>query len=527
MTKRKRENKGYRLCKGTYNDRQGKKRQGTKWVIEFRDHTDRPRPRRLTAFTDQRASHELGKTLVRLVALRAAGEGPDRELTERLELMPKRIREKLVEWGLLDSHRLTGSKSLSDHLDDWKAALLAKGNTAEHAGLVVGRVRRVFDCCGFRFWSDISASRVLSHLSELREDTDDRRGISAQTFNFYIQAIKQFCRWMVADGRATESPVVHLEGMNVRTDRRHDRRPLTVDEARRLLAATSGAGERYGMAGTERSLLYRVALESGLRAGELRSLMRASFALDTDPPTVTVAAAYSKHRREDVLPLRLDTVEVLRQHLKSKSPAAQVFAMPRPDDVARMLRADLADADIPYRDDAGRVADFHALRHTFITNLASSGVHPKTAQALARHSTITLTMDRYSHSYQEAESAALAALPDLGVPTDEAARATGTDGKTDDARLALHLALRGGSDDNSADSDGQSGANAADSEKAEKHGRNSVSSARNGEGGIRTRGAGNTPLNGLANRRLQPLGHLSGVYRSSLPAAVRLSIPFP
>ena len=32
-----------------------------------------------------------------------------------------------------------------------------------------------------------------------------------------------------------------------------------------------------------------------------------------------------------------------------------------------------------------------------------------------------------------------------------------------------------------------------------------------GEGGIRTLGTGVSPYNGLANRRLQPLGHLSGV----------------
>ncbi len=31
-----------------------------------------------------------------------------------------------------------------------------------------------------------------------------------------------------------------------------------------------------------------------------------------------------------------------------------------------------------------------------------------------------------------------------------------------------------------------------------------------GEGGIRTPGTGVSPYNGLANRRLQPLGHLSG-----------------
>jgi len=49
-----------------------------------------------------------------------------------------------------------------------------------------------------------------------------------------------------------------------------------------------------------------------------------------------------------------------------------------------MLRADLADADIADRDAADRVVDFHALRHTFIRSLAANGVHPKTAQTLAR-----------------------------------------------------------------------------------------------------------------------------------------------
>src|SRR3954466_9348529 len=37
----------------------------------------------------------------------------------------------------------------------------------------------------------------------------------------------------------------------------------------------------------------------------------------------------------------------------------------------------------------------------------------------------------------------------------------------------------------------------------------------NGETGIRTPDTGLTPYNGLANRRLQPLGHLSSVYASN------------
>jgi len=78
-------------------------------------------------------------------------------------------------------------------------------------------------------------------------------------------------------------------------------------------------------------------------------------------------------------------------------------------------------------DDAGRVADFHCFRHSFITRLAKAGVSPKVAQSLARHSTITLTMDRYAHVGLADELAALDALPAVEVQTTQLA-ATGTDG---------------------------------------------------------------------------------------------------
>jgi integrase len=40
---------------------------------------------------------------------------------------------------------------------------------------------------------------------------------------------------------------------------------------------------------------------------------------------------------------------------------------------------------------------FHALRHTFATALLSRGEHPKRVQSLLGHSSITQTMDTYSH----------------------------------------------------------------------------------------------------------------------------------
>src|SRR5690606_37258250 len=66
-----------------------------------------------------------------------------------------------------------------------------------------------------------------------------------------------------------------------------------------------------------------------------------------------------------------------------------------------------------YCDSQGRYADFHANRHTFITNLGRAGVSPKIAQTLARHSDIRLTMNVYTHTDIAEKQAAVGSLPRL------------------------------------------------------------------------------------------------------------------
>jgi hypothetical protein len=109
--------------------------------------------------------------------------------------------------------------------------------------------------------------------------------------------------------------------------------------------------------------------------------------------------------------------------------------MPERQHVAEMFRGDVEAAGLAYRDDSERVADFQSLRHTFISNLARGGVHPKVAQTLARHSTITLTMDRYSQTLVGEQVAALDALPDLSEASRVKVRLTGTEGPEVTARV--------------------------------------------------------------------------------------------
>ena len=111
-----------------------------------------------------------------------------------------------------------------------------------------------------------------------------------------------------------------------------------------------------------------------------------------------------EHRREDAQPIRGDLADVLRPWLEGKEQGKPVFKMP--SKTAMMRRADLeAGRDawleeappgkgrkkrektsfLKYRDASGRVADLHALRHTYISRLVRSGAGVKVAQELARH----------------------------------------------------------------------------------------------------------------------------------------------
>ncbi len=389
----------------------GSKRHGRtrKWYVTYRDADGIMRT--VPGYTDRGATVQLAARL-------------ERDAARRTE-------------GIIDRFTDHAKRPLAEHLADWRAALVAKGRTERHAELSHNRVRRVLDGCGFTACGELSASGVQAHLADLRGG-----GLSAESVNHYVRALKGFARWMVRDGRAADDPLASLTLLNSRTDRRHDRRALEPDELRRLLDAARGGPVRYGIAGPDRATLYLAAVGTGFRAGELRSLTPASFQLDSDPPTVTVGAAYSKRRRNDVQPIRAELAEALAAHLAARGPDGPAFPMPSACNVVRMLRADLADAGIVYRDSAGRVADFHALRHTYVSNLARAGVHPKLAQQLARHSTIALTMDRYTHTMAGELADAVNAVPYVPDSNESAAavaRATGTYG--DDAGEALTAPL--------------------------------------------------------------------------------------
>lgn len=395
-----------------------------KWYIKYIDANGRPR--KVKGFTDRVATQQKAAELERL-AMRGIDERSN-------------------------SHR---KRPLAEHVADFKAYLESKGSVPNHVSLTIARINAVIAGCKFQRIADLSPSRVSTYLADLRKSTTDATGKqipgkSRSTTNGYLVGMKTFCNWLVKDRRADDNPLASLSKLNVETDIRRERRALSQRELANLINAAAESSDSFrGLNGTDRSMLYRVAAYTGLRASELASLSEASFDMASDPPTVTVEAGYSKHRRKDELPLHPELAEVLRQWLASRRlrPDAESIVPIVPDvsngrtdrlwpgtwasnrRAAEMLRSDLAAAGIPYVDDAGRVADFHALRHSFISLLVQQGVHPKLAQQLARHSTITLTMDRYTHVGLVDMTTALESIPALPRPDNQftTVLATGTD----------------------------------------------------------------------------------------------------
>jgi integrase len=266
--------------------------------------------------------------------------------------------------------------------------------------------------------------KVLLHRDTLAGLLARRaRGTGVATTNMYVGAIKHFSRWLAQKinrelknrdqhrRHRWHDPLADLKRLNAEVDVRHQRRPIVPEDFARFLAAARAGKPFRGLTGEDRALLYTLAIYTGFRASELASLTPASFDLDADPPTATVSAAYSKHRREDVQPLRRDVAELLRPYLEGRPRNLPVWPGRWPKDGAAIIRRDLAAAGIPYQDEHGDVIDFHGLRHTFISALARAGVRPKAAQELARHSTIVLTQDYYTHLQLRDQVGALDMLP--------------------------------------------------------------------------------------------------------------------
>lgn len=386
-------------------------KRGRVWWVAWPSREPRRPHRRSTGCADKRAAEAVARRLVeRSELLRVGLPAVDQDAD---------LDELAREWG------------------EWLASP-PRERSAPHVAEVVRSVEAFLRHSGARQVEDLTREAGERWLASLRE-----AGRSSRTANKRRGDLRAWSRWLLVQRRAlVVDPFAGLDRVRHAPVPARRRRALSDQEADRLLQAAP-----WG-----RALLYRLALGTGLRRGELRQLQWRDLGLRRR--LLVVRAEAAKSRREDVVPLPPALAELLARVLELRregvvdDPALvdrirrEAAAGKTREAIARDLRAegalrvdgsrwwwhrvrdvleptprevdpaelvllpcsfrrpeaglyvDLARAGVERETREGRV-DLHALRVTYGTRLRRLGLHPWAIQRLLRHRDPRLSATTY------------------------------------------------------------------------------------------------------------------------------------
>ncbi len=168
------------------------------------------------------------------------------------------------------------------------------------------RLKESAAACGFKVLRDLSSDKLVTWLTS---QVEGERNMSASVYNGFVEVWMAFGNWCIGkrtrgkkahdngQRRLLANPFEGLQKLDEKADRRRTARALTEDELQLLLdaarrrplkdALTVRRGKNVGKQvaklseeriealerlGHERSLIYKTAILTGLRANELRTL---------------------------------------------------------------------------------------------------------------------------------------------------------------------------------------------------------------------------------------------------------------
>jgi len=366
-----------------WRDRDGNRREGATWYAQFRDDTGRLRT---VALGVRGSRDEAARELERVKA--------DGVETRRA------VRGTLPRYTFADVPAPLGAI-----VEEYLAELRRLRRSPAYLADVARQLLRVLVGTAAKTIEEVTSTLIAAALAAL--------GGSAYLQNAHRRALVSFYEWLIRNERWDRAnPARRVRRVKHETDR--VRRALSEDDISRLLAA----------APADRAAVYRVALDTGLRMGELAALRVAD--VNVDAGTVVVRASVAKSGKRATLPLRREAVEALRPLVAERKPDENVFpTVP----TVETFYADLRRAGID-RETGEGVCDRHAMRVTYATRLQRRGVELGLAQKLLRHSSPVLTANIYSRFGLGDLRAAVARLDEAGTSQPLTSRG----GQVDDAR---------------------------------------------------------------------------------------------
>ncbi len=235
-------------------------------------------------------------------------------------------------------------------------------------------------------------------------------GLSSRTVQYVHvtlhKALKQAMRWGYVGRNVTEA-------VDTPRPEKKEINPLTPEQVGILLNGLDTERDR---------VLYTLAVSTGARQSELLGLMWKD--LDLYRGAVSIRRALSKTREGYVfvlpksvkgkrsvglIPQAIEALEAYRYRVDGLDPEGLVF----PNRSGKPLASYMVTK--PFKGICKRLGlpettRFHDLRHTAATIWLLKGVHPKIVQEALGHSTITITLDTYSHVLPSMQDKAVEAM---------------------------------------------------------------------------------------------------------------------
>lgn len=322
--------------------------------------------------------------------------------------------------NMVDPRKHHLERPVNEHVAEYLAHIRMEGRSDKYMSEKARILKVILSSCEIETLSDLTADEIDAYLADME--------VAAATKRVHLTAINAFAEWCEKKDRIERNPLyrVTLPG----GDEVRPRRALAEEEVRRLLEAArkrpltdaevnrGGRGNKGGikvyaarirdevktkllLRGRERNLLYKLAIFTGLRKKEIANLRVGHLELDGPLPTYELPGKHTKRRRAAkpkkavkgaLLP---EFALELRQFIaeSGKQPKDAVFVIP--DRLNSIFKNDLKAAGIPERDEEGRYATFHSLRHSANTLLGVAKVPARLRMLFMRHSDIRLTMQRY------------------------------------------------------------------------------------------------------------------------------------
>lgn len=338
--------------------------------------------------------------------------------------------------GLTDPFKQHLDTALAVHVDDYvETVKSATRSEAYHRD-----VKRILDLfaknAGATILRDVTADVVSRYLTRMKCGSTSK--------NYYRRVFVGFFNWLEGMKRISRNPITKFTVRTVKKDAKRERRALNALEIAKLFQTvkdyplTCSKGGRKPKTkpvverpvtlkpayvamlthrGRERSLIYRLAVLTGLRRSELSRLKVKHLELDHQPfARIAIPVGLTKNGKAAKILLVPSLASDLKNWIveSGKSSSDLLLRVPGAIQMSKLHKVHMKAAGLPYEVD-GKFADFHSLRMAGNVLLRQAGVAAKERQLFLRHGTLALTTETYDDEDATEMGSVVRALQDTNL----------------------------------------------------------------------------------------------------------------